>query len=308
MSATTLLISILTGVIINVSHGQIIENPTTSDSTGEYYVTSQTNKFNQSKIQCSSNIACYIECNADNSCFNLTINCGNSSLCHIQCGYYSCEDLTVYISPDNTTMTCATQGACRGDLTLYTDYDNYPLSTIEMDCFDGTCFGMIFKDVTSGQDSHDQLTAERFKIYCHICKWGSSDYSNLMAIPTIVNETGEYYLDSGSLVDFQCSTDKLCYIDCSNGGCRVALFDCGPSQECYILCGQDAGCGYSAVTAVGQDQFTYLCEENAYDCSDWESFNLTNIDTVNITCQETNGCVGKVYHHLLLYCTLSSIF
>ena len=278
-------------LIVNLSNGQTIVNLTTSDSTGDYYITDVGNNFQNSEIECLSDIACYIECGIRYSCLKLTVNCGNSPICNIQCDDHSCQGLKVYISSNATTISCAGFGACRDLMTLYNNYTYHPSSTILVNCHeDSYCNDIAIKDAISGEDNYDQLTIERFKIYCEWCSWESYSVTNQVTTPTIVNETGEYYLDTGSLVDIECSTDKLCYIDCSGLSCSHSNIDCGPSQECFILCGQNNGCGSNDVTAIGQNEFTYLCDINAIDCSDWGAFNLTNIDIVNITCQATNGC------------------
>ena len=193
-------------------------------------------------------------------------------------------------------------------MTLYTNYTNYPSSTIFITCYLLSCDYIAIKDAISGEDNYDQLTIERFKIYCIGCSWDDYYAPNPVTTPTIINETGEYYLDTGSLIDIECTTDKLCYIDCNGRSCSDSKIDCGPSQECFILCGEGNGCGDNDITAVGQDQFTYLCNPAgvATYCSDNGSFNLTNIDTVNVTCHKTNGCSGvffifDIFHKFCFY-------
>ena len=98
-------ISFLPFLVVTACNGQTIIDPTSSDSSGDYYIAGNGNNFDDSEIQCSSNTACYIECGKE-KCSKLTVNCGNSPICDIQCGDDSCPDLTVYISPDNTTISC----------------------------------------------------------------------------------------------------------------------------------------------------------------------------------------------------------
>ena len=298
----------LTILVVAVCNGKTIVNTTSSDSSGDYYIAGSDKNFDDSEIQCSSEIACYIECGTE-KCFNLTVHCGNSSICDIECGADSCVDLAVYISPDYTKIHCADYGACDETITLYTNYTYYPSSTIFINCHLLSCEGIAIKDALTGEDNYDQLTIERFKIICIGCSWKSDGVSNPVTTPTIVNETGEYYSNMGSLVDIECTTDKLCYIDCNARSCSHSKIDCGPSKECYILCGYGNGCGYNYITAMGQDQFTYLCDpvKTAIFCED-QDFNLTNIDSVNITCEPLNGCGGMSFMLISLHLTFFTNF
>ena len=306
-------------LLFNAINGQSVISPTVSNSSGDYFIADETNNFQQKTLSCTSDTLCYIECDPDSSCAQTVIRCNNAASCNIICGSGSsnppdyddalmtCADLTIYTSPVATNLSCPRFYSCPGILSIYTDYTNYPSSTIELRCdaFDA-CDSIIVKDALTSSTNYNALNSDRIKVYCGRFSGGCDYAESLSSYPlmtaSVTNASGEYYSDTGSLIDITCQGNKLCYIDCSNGGCYKANIDCGNAAICTINCGDDNGCDYMQITASGINEFNYLCPETS-NCG-WSDFSLTSISSINITCTDTNSCPGNNEYTHCIHCSL----
>ena len=77
-----------------------------------------------------------------------------------------CESSSIYISSGNTSITCDGRYFPCQELTVYTDYTNYPLSYTELFCSGSfvACSKVYVKDQTTGSTSY--TNADQFKIFC----------------------------------------------------------------------------------------------------------------------------------------------
>eukprot|EP01084_Bolivina_argentea_P250262 419239_1 len=85
----------------------VIQPPTSSNSTNEYYVTGINGDFQFDIINCGTNIACHITCAQENSCFQLSVHASLSNTLSIICdGYQSCKQLSVIGPSTSVNIEC----------------------------------------------------------------------------------------------------------------------------------------------------------------------------------------------------------
>ena len=83
--------------MLNTSNGQTIFNPTISNSSGNYFISSTTLLLNNGEITCNSNILCSVQCINSGSCQNTIIRCNDAINCNIECigDEAICESLNI---------------------------------------------------------------------------------------------------------------------------------------------------------------------------------------------------------------------
>lgn len=295
------------GLIVN---GNNTIYPTISNSTGDYFISQNNNSFDHNELFCTSDKLCHIECIGVAACRYTIFNCNNASICDITCSKgdaivanypWPCTEAIIYTSPIETNIHCNGLWVCDDMLVIYTDYNKYPSSKTTLTCDDSSLYWYWFlystacdyislRNPSTMLDNYGNITYERFKVFCTHCEFrtiiNSNRYFdfNTLATPTILNKTGEYYFRTGAHVDFKCTHNELCHIECGHGDCYKSNIDCGNSSICYINCKSEYGCrrlGY--VNANDIRQFNLECHDATCD---YTHFNLTNIESINIYCSE----------------------
>ena len=79
--------------------------------------------------------------------------------------------------------------------------------------------------------------------------------------PTIINSAGEYYENMGSFTSVSCTNDKLCSVDCLNGGCCDSTINCGNSDVCMIKCDVNGAELCKGMNIIASDSSTFK-----FDC------------------------------------------
>eukprot|EP01084_Bolivina_argentea_P199457 341291_1 len=102
----------LTLFYIVISNGNV--NPTITNSTGEYYISSISGTFSNNNITCTS-LICTILCDTTSSCRTLQIDASNANILNLHCNHnHSCYAATVTKGPSNLfNLDCTNEDSCR---------------------------------------------------------------------------------------------------------------------------------------------------------------------------------------------------
>ena len=123
--ASQLLLYLVLNVILSSSTNII--NPTISNSSGDYYITSisSTKNFSYSTILCRSQVSnCYIICDTPYGCWNTTINGTKAQYLQYDVpSQYSSRSSTLYSSSNVTIINCPEINSCQ-DYQYYVNYTN----------------------------------------------------------------------------------------------------------------------------------------------------------------------------------------
>eukprot|EP01084_Bolivina_argentea_P162244 282376_1 len=272
-------------------------NPTISNSSGDYFISQQDSDFSTGEIVCHSNTYCHIQCDHDTSCYNIDIDCKNAELCVIDCyGRYACGGSNLYVSSKNTQINCIGESSCGpkfddnpfiNNTKIYTDY---PLSHTILTCSEsGSYYQACYTMDILSSDKTGYVDLSNFKIYCpgaymyNTCPLHlSQPFIYPLAIPNIINETGEYYDAVGSFVNITCAHNLLCLVNCSYGSCASSYINCNGSNICSIHCGGDGDCGHMKIKATNNNIFQLECISDGENICNHGTFFIEHVKTVNI--------------------------
>ena len=213
------------------------------NSSGEYYIATQSNPFSHQSIACNSSIPnCYIICPFQDACLGANISCSSIN-CNIQCNHWSsCANTTIdgtissnhSLSSVNTTSTGLTKPSIQNhtnhhmkllcqSASSYTCSHSTIICPINHRC-DIICSGGIESEYLC---SHMNIIPPNNKSLFNLIFNGSS---SLWGVNFPI-----YPLDSHQTYTLLCNEINLC------GGLNVS---CPQHGYCYIECTATSACNW----------------------------------------------------------------
>eukprot|EP01084_Bolivina_argentea_P303409 523822_1 len=140
--------------------------------------------------------------------------------------------------------------------------------------------------------------------------------------PTIINETGEYYMvfdtseydfmNESIICNYYNTSNTLqprnCYIICDKTqGCVNSTINCHSSDSCSIDCSSNQSCSFALINSFKTNNLTIDC--NAYTSCEQLDIFYNNTQTVNIKCNQNYSCSNiNINGNYSQYSSISCIY
>eukprot|EP01084_Bolivina_argentea_P229402 387197_1 len=180
--------------IISIQYSQIKADvkPTISNSTGQYFITNDTLKYDSETIACSHSSLCHFECNVVFGCHNLVLNISSAS---------------------NVVINCNDWGRCTG---------NFNLSVIDnlfINCNGEGCDINVYTMNVVNDNTIIKTTA--YISLTNPSPWGSTgrNYFNLKNIDVVNMQCDGDGACSDTTLYCPSHRENACNVRCTNGAC-----------------------------------------------------------------------------------------
>eukprot|EP01084_Bolivina_argentea_P276643 472069_1 len=241
--------------------------PTISNTSGEYYITSQSGSFVNNNITCTS-ASCLIICNTPEDCASTQIDASQSDKLIIQCTEYrSCHHTNLLQGPSTSiNIQCINDAACDESI-----FNIYSTENVEIICYNINCQKSC---VTNNGACRLATFNAQNSTNVHIdCKDQYDCWSTIFDVTQtdITHINAQYFGAYKSVIIGTLITTELT-VNCSDlQACRIADIYCPISAKCNIHCQYDAQnlglCRDIDIFLENKNSdLTLLCGETAGNC------------------------------------------
>eukprot|EP01084_Bolivina_argentea_P276642 472065_1 len=210
--------------------------PTISNTTGEYYITSQSGSFANNIITCTST-SCFITCDNPHNCSSTIINASQSDSLTIQCTEYrSCYLINLLQGPSTSIhIQCLNAAACDQAVFDIQDTEDVYISCYNINCDGcGTSKGACRLAIFNAQHS---INVNVDCLHRYDCWSTTFDITNTDNTYLYASKYGGLWK---SIIIGTSISDELTVNCTGKSACRQADITCPISASCNIYCQYDA--------------------------------------------------------------------